>query len=154
MRRAVRTLASLTLRDWQTLTEALALVWHVRIALWTIPLDRVRRRFAGALPSTSNEAAADPKTIALAVRRASRLVPKASCLTQALAARELLARRGIVGRLKIGVARKDGALEAHAWVEHDGRIVLGRVPNMERFAVLPESAMASAFPARIDGAPS
>lgn len=64
--------------------------------------------------------------IAWAVTRASRAVPGAACLTQALAAQVLLERHGFPARVQVGVRRSDGAqLLAHAWVESDGRILLG-----------------------------
>ncbi len=50
-------------------------------------------------------------------------LPPATCLTRALATARLLADRGVVTRLQIGV-RKDGTrLLAHAWLEHEGRAV-------------------------------
>jgi hypothetical protein len=61
-----------------------------------------------------------------AVRRVSRAVPGATCLTQALAAQVLLSRRGYASRLRIGVARAaDNGLRAHAWLESDGVVVFG-----------------------------
>ena len=67
---------------------------------------------------------------------ASRRVPKATCLTQAIALRTLLARDGKESELRIGVAKaEDGRLEAHAWLESDGRIVIGGRES-SRFAVL------------------
>jgi transglutaminase superfamily protein len=64
-----------------------------------------------------------------AVRRVSRAVPGATCLTQALAAQVLLSRRGYASRLRIGVAHAPGdGLRAHAWLESDGLIVLGGAP--------------------------
>ena len=46
---------------------------------------------------------------------------KALCLPQALAAHAMLRRRGLASQLHLGVARENGFLTAHAWVEigHD-----------------------------------
>jgi hypothetical protein len=41
----------------------------------------------------------------------------ALCLPRALAAHAMLRRRGIASRLCLGVARQDGAVTAHAWIE-------------------------------------
>jgi len=41
----------------------------------------------------------------------------ALCLPRALAAHAMLRRRGIASSLCLGVARQDGAVTAHAWVE-------------------------------------
>lgn len=61
-----------------------------------------------------------------AVAAAGRYIPKATCLAQALALQVLLTRQGHVVRLYIGVAKgKQGRLEAHAWVESQGKVLLG-----------------------------
>lgn len=61
-----------------------------------------------------------------AVRHAARLVPAASCLTQAIAGQTLLLRRGLVSIVRLGVRRgESGAFEAHAWLIYDGQTVLG-----------------------------
>jgi hypothetical protein len=66
-----------------------------------------------------------------------RLFPDRPCLTQALAARYLLARRGVATRLHIGVARGDGGvLSAHAWLERDGRVLIGGDQSRSRYQVL------------------
>ena len=68
---------------------------------------------------------------------AGRRIPGGSnCLVQALAAAVLLGRHGYSSRLRLGVARApDGRLEAHAWVERDGKLLLGG-PRVERYAPL------------------
>ncbi len=48
-----------------------------------------------------------------------------TCLSRSLTLLRLLARRRIAGRLRVGVALDDGALDAHAWVEVVG-VPLGR----------------------------
>jgi hypothetical protein len=72
--------------------------------------------------------------VATAIRRARRLVPVANCLPQALAAQAMLHRRGIACTLRIGVARDaHDRLEAHAWVEVAGQVVVGNLPDLSRF---------------------
>jgi hypothetical protein len=57
---------------------------------------------------------------------AGRYVPgRATCLKRALVLSWLLRRRGIASTLRIGVARRDGVLAAHAWLERDGEVVFG-----------------------------
>lgn len=58
---------------------------------------------------------------------AGRHVPgTGSCLTRALAAQLLLARRGHRSTVRIGVARGGGQqLKAHAWLESEGRVLIG-----------------------------
>jgi len=63
-----------------------------------------------------------------AVQAAGRRTLKANkpCLAQALVAHRLLLKSGHPADLQIGVTRADsGDLEAHAWVECRGRIVVG-----------------------------
>jgi len=64
--------------------------------------------------------------IVRAVGSASRLVPRASCLTQALAAQFILARAGFPSQIRVGVAIHDhGKFVAHAWLVRERRVVMG-----------------------------
>lgn len=77
------------------------------------------------------------RRIAASVRRVSRYVPAASCLTQALATEFLLARRGQISSLLIGVTKtEEGEFKAHAWLESDGKIIIGGVQGSRRYTVL------------------
>ena len=67
----------------------------------------------------------DPTRLAWAVYVASRNVPFATtCLDRALALFRLLRAEGLAAELRIGVRTSEGALEAHAWVEHNGVVLL------------------------------
>jgi hypothetical protein len=50
----------------------------------------------------------------------------------------LFARYGFTAKLRIGVA-KDGRerLKAHAWVESQGKIVIGNMQDLSRYKALP-----------------
>jgi hypothetical protein len=107
----------------------------MRVALSLTPsrwlLQQVLGRGVRGRPSV------EPVLVARAVRRAARAVPRATCLPQALATVWMLAARGHAGTLRIGVKRGEaGELMAHAWVEHDGRIMIGDI-GVKQFAVLP-----------------
>ena len=55
------------------------------------------------------------------------------CLPRAYAAHVLLAHHGHGSEVRVGVARDpQGKVEAHAWVECQGKTVLGEVENMRR----------------------
>lgn len=70
----------------------------------------------------------DPKLLVWSVTHAAKLVPGASCLTQALSLRWLLAKSGQDCTIRIGVHKSaKGAVEAHAWVIKDGEILIGGV---------------------------
>lgn len=111
---------------------------YFRLGLWMMPTPWCKKWICSdgepPLPTTGQDNSA-AKDIIRAVRECSRYVPRASCLTQALAAKTLLDRHGFQSVLKIGAARNDGKFEAHAWIEIDGRIVLGKQPFHSRYAV-------------------
>ena len=55
----------------------------------------------------------------------SNYIPRATCLTQAITAQILLYRYNHHSKLKIGVMKKSD-FEAHAWLEINNEIVLGK----------------------------
>lgn len=60
------------------------------------------------------------------VEVAGRYAPvRATCLQKALVLSWFLGRRGAQTALRIGVARHEGRLKAHAWLDHDGQVILG-----------------------------
>jgi Transglutaminase-like superfamily len=115
--------------DKRLLMKAMLLVWVVRLGLWLLPF-RVMRE---VLAKSGREQFAFPvgesgvaDRIAWAVSVTSRYVPAATCLTQAIATKFLLGRCGCQATVRIGVARSDsGRLQAHAWVESNGKVVIG-----------------------------
>jgi len=116
-------LLRLSPRDRRLFLNALAVVISIRLQLWFMPLRRIIRRLDLMTPG-DRWTTLTPDEVAQMVRRASRCVPRATCLTQALAAGALLHRTGRKPLIRIGVA-KDADLKAHAWVECEGRVVLG-----------------------------
>lgn len=109
--------------------NCLVVVAAVRIGLTMFGfslVDRLTRRIAAHKSARS----ADMARVASGVEAAARRVPGASCLTQALAGRALLARLGQRSTIRIGIDRHSpGALRAHAWLICDGVIVLGGPPS-------------------------
>jgi hypothetical protein len=122
------------------LGRALVVVPLVRLALLLLPFRVVHRAVCGRPRPASPAPALMPIEPAVwAVRAVAGRVPGASCLTQALAAALLLRRYGHEATLRVGVARVDGGLRAHAWVESGGRTVIGE-PAAGTFQVLPTPA--------------
>jgi hypothetical protein len=127
--------------DQRLLLKVLVLVCFVRLGLWLMPLrilremlEKIARRRS---PSTTRQDTRIVRRIAACVRRVSRYVPAASCLTQALATEFLLARRGQVSSLLIGVTKtEEGEFKAHAWLEADGKIIIGGVKGSRNYTVL------------------
>lgn len=129
-----------SLSDQRLLITALALVVCVRLGLKLLPFRVLRGMVAKV---TSRSVQPQPQDlqvvskVASNVRRVSRYVPGASCLTQALATQVLLARRGQISNLRIGVTKAgEGDFKAHAWVESDGKIIIGQVRNLRVYRVL------------------
>lgn len=125
--------------------EAAVLLAVVRIGLSLIPFQTLRRlldRYAdgrrrGAALGSSNE---PPARVVWAVTSVARGWPRATtCLIEALAADAMLRRRACACEIRFGVRPPSGAagpLDAHAWVEHNGVVVLGEVTNMADYAVM------------------
>ena len=114
----------------------------IRVALWLLPVPAVRR-LAARMARRSRRAVAPldaplVESRAEAIRIASRVVPHATCLSQALALQVMLGRSGTPSQLRLGVARDGGgAFTAHAWLECGGRVVIGG-GDLERYARLPD----------------
>jgi hypothetical protein len=107
--------------DRVLLIRALLVVTVARIALWIGPVAIARRAAATAAIGRRTHAVED---LTRAITVVSRYVPKATCLTQALAVQALLTRCGHRSHVEIGVA-KHSRFEAHAWVMCNGKVVLG-----------------------------
>lgn len=73
------------------------------------------------------------KVLAAVARR----MPWATCLIQAIAAQNVLANYGYASTLRIGVsADAKGEFAAHAWLEQDGRVLIGGENSPTSYAVL------------------
>jgi hypothetical protein len=128
--------------DRSLLVKAAFIVGAVRLGLWGLPFRTLRRLLARVTQEPARLRKADRSSlarIAWAVTVASRYVPAASCLTQALATQILLGRRRHPACLRIGVVKgTDGQFQAHAWVESDSVVVIGgSEPELERYTPLP-----------------
>jgi hypothetical protein len=121
------------------LVRAALLLGVLRLGLWLLPFQTLRR-LVGTFTARSKrvrDAKRLSKTrVVWAVETAARYgSPTATCLTQALAAQVLLARRGYPALLHIGVVRSKNKLQAHAWVESEGEVVIGGF-ELERYTPL------------------
>ncbi len=120
--------------DKALLMTAAVLVISSRVALWLFPYRVVRERLNRR--KTISKKTLSCSRIAWAISAVSRFVPGATCLTQAVAAEALLRSHGYAPNLHIGVTKnKSQALEAHAWIEVHGDIILGNA-GVERFTPL------------------
>ena len=140
MRRSVNRL--MTLFRWLPVLVS-ALFWVIFARLWlTFGTHRGLRPkvFDQTFKEAPDVAAWRVGRIAWAVHHAALLVPRASCLTQGLAAQIMLARRGLPTTLHIGVKKDEAApFEAHAWLTFEGRVILGHRRQLsDRYSQLAE----------------
>lgn len=117
-----------------------------RIALRRIkPQDVVaeNRRIAeeiGIAPPHRDPAAACDEAAFFIGRMAARVPWRSDCLVQALAGQRWLTRKGIATEIVVGAAKRpDGSLEAHAWLRHRERVVLGGDITPFRTLIDPDS---------------
>lgn len=91
----------------------------VDVALRIVSVTRLVPRAGAARP---RHAPLPPARIAELLDIARRHSPvRPSCLKEALVLARLLHAEGVAATVRIGVARRDAALDAHAWVEHPGQ---------------------------------
>jgi hypothetical protein len=99
----------------------------IRLGLELLPFSTLRRLlFKLTIVFRSLGKDFSQEYLVWSVAVVSPYVPKTTCLAQALTAQFLLQRAGHQARLHIGVNYGPlGGLEAHAWVESQGRVLIG-----------------------------
>jgi Transglutaminase-like superfamily len=110
----------LSREDRRLLLEAFATCAYFRLLLYFLSANRLRD-----LVVRSGRSGGPVNRIVWAVRTATRWTPGATCLVSGLALQRMLGRHGHRSELHIGVSRTGGVFAAHAWVERDGRVLLG-----------------------------
>ncbi|SRR5579883_1346873 len=142
--RQLRKLFRLSGGDRQLLAIAYFLLGGMRLGLWLLPfrsLLKLQKKMSepGFLLLTPTKNQVDPDKIVWAINLATRYMPGgAKCLARALTAQVLMNRQGHTSELRIGVAKGEGGkLEAHAWVEYQGRVAIGNLKDLYRFIQLP-----------------
>lgn len=127
--------------DWKLFARAYVLVWMIRVALWLVPF-RILYKWAiefrkGRIGDKPLAPSAVNKVV-WAVSAAAKRVPRATCLTQALATQIMLGRRGHRATLQLGIMKsKAGKFDAHAWVERNGKILIGKNETFSQLTRLP-----------------
>jgi len=127
MRRKIHKLLNLSSNERRLLIKTWILLGVIRLGLELFPFSTLRKLLfkltflsRGPLKDFSVE------YLVWSVAVVSPYVPKTTCLAQALTAQFLLQRAGRQACLHIGVNYGiGGRLEAHAWVESQGRILIG-----------------------------
>jgi hypothetical protein len=127
--------ACLPARDRRLLIRSAFLLAGIGLGLWLLPFERLRS-LLGRAARRGCWASAD--RVVWAVGAASRCVPMSTCLIQALAAQVLLGGAKHPASVCIGVTRGEGGrLQAHAWVESEGKVLIGGLEDLAHYAPLP-----------------
>jgi hypothetical protein len=120
--------------------EAFLAVVSMSFVLRLVPFRFIRKSLARRLSTGVGRGPvnwAEIHKIVRSVNFFSRFHPFASCLSKALAALLLIKHNGEHAVLKIGVAKDDDQnFMAHAWLETNGRIVIGELPPTNTYTVL------------------
>jgi hypothetical protein len=146
---ACRRFLELSTADRTLALESAALLVFVRGGLSILSFDRVRRLLEQhsafrPLIGTDVRRLTPMRIASIASGVARRLPGRSTCLVDALVVHALLRRRGYEPELCLGVRRHaddvgpDSTLtmDAHAWVECDGRVVVGAIDDLNDYAVL------------------
>jgi hypothetical protein len=111
---------------WLLLQVTLLLI-GIRTAMLLLRYSTLNRLMDRPVRDVPLDPAAEAR-VTWAIQAIGRRVgPLTTCLGMAMAARLLLARRGIASDVRFGVGRDaDSTFRAHAWLECRGRVVVGR----------------------------
>jgi len=130
--KAIRKFLALEPRDQLLVLEAWFCLGVSRVALLGIPFRIIAPRLGRQLApddmlTISESASPSARRIGSAVERMARHTPwNSTCLTQTIAGKFMLRRRGVSSRLYLGT-RKDesGRLLAHSWLLVGNEILIG-----------------------------
>jgi Transglutaminase-like superfamily len=136
MTAGLRTWLAIPAARRKLLIEAFVLVMALRAGLRLLPFTAVRR-CAGRMAGLQSSHACRISDVVWAVAAISSRVPGTTCLVEALSVECMLRRRGHEPALRIGVRRRAAmSIDAHAWVECSGTVVIGTTRDLREYAVL------------------
>lgn len=125
----LRKAGQLSASDWLLLMRAMGWFVVVELGLRLFALKTllaILERGGRSGEMRTGRGSASPDRAAYCVELASRLDPfDATCLKKALVLYALLKRKGVDVRLVIGATKAGRKLDAHAWLEHQGRVIIG-----------------------------
>ncbi len=130
---------ALSASDWLLIVQATIWFAVVELGLRVLQLRTLVAILQGERSSnreSHDQSFVNPERAGYCVELASRLHPlDPTCLKKALVLYALLTRRGFDLQLLIGATKIEGKLDAHAWLEHQGRVIPGG-PGGERYSTL------------------
>ncbi|BAZ43121.1 hypothetical protein NIES4102_01170 [Chondrocystis sp. NIES-4102] len=126
--------------DILLVSKVFVLLALVRLGLWRVTFSNLRR-FLLSIQTKYHffYRCNSIEKLIWAVNVSSRYMPgNVKCLARALTTEVLLSCNDYAANLKIGVAKENtGKLEAHAWVESQGRVLIGDLTDLDRYRILP-----------------
>jgi Transglutaminase-like superfamily len=118
----VRRFWNLSTGERRLLFAAVVTLAACQLALRIFKFQRLQL-WAGRVVTGSGAGSVEATT--WAVHAAARRMPWVTCLARALALQRLLARRGHVSELRVGVAKAGQDFSAHAWLVRGDRVLIG-----------------------------
>lgn len=124
--------------DFRLLVRTWLLLLGIRLGLRTLSFP-VLLKLVSSLSYPKQSAPASIAAVVWAVEQSARYMPGgAKCLARAIATQMLMQRQGYCPALRIGVAKApQGHLEAHAWIEYQGDVIMGNLADLRRFIPMP-----------------
>jgi len=122
----LRSLYKLSFGDVRILGEAMVLAIPVEIGVRCLALDALVTRLGRTRDNVRRSSELDLERAARLVEAAAAFYPlKATCLKKSLILLRILRTRGLPAELCLGVRKVENDLTSHAWIECNGRILLG-----------------------------
>jgi hypothetical protein len=127
--RRISKFLNLSSTEQRLLIKTWILLGLISLGLQLFPFSTLRKlvyRFRSILGGGEKEFPEDRLVWSVGV--VSRYIPKATCLGQAITTQLLLQQAGYQACLHIGVTEAEkGGLKAHAWVESQGKVLIGGI---------------------------
>jgi hypothetical protein len=137
----LRKLIRLQPQNRRLLASTFVLLGAIRLGLKFLPFPQLLKSInrISVAPRLLRCDRASIGTVIWAVEVSTFYMPGgAKCLARALTTQVLMHRAGYDCELKIGVSKThSGQIEAHAWIEYNGQVIIGHLKNLHQFIPLP-----------------
>lgn len=138
----VRSFLRLPRRDQHLLVGAYALLLVTELLLsrsWSSiqTIQRLDQRLVRALFPVPRSGLTPTETEWALDTLAPFLPASVTCLRRAIVADAILTHHGHVTTFRIGVRKADDTFTAHAWVEHEGAVVVGDLDDLAQYVPMP-----------------
>lgn len=137
----VRRLIALSWTNQWLLVQSMFWLISIKLGLYIFQFQTLRDVLAKASQKKGYLGEPVPNSIervVWSIEFSSRYLPVfINCLPKALAAQVMLSQRGQNVEVIIGARRNQlGQLQAHAWVEFQGKVIVGNINNLSQFSRL------------------